>query len=181
MITDPATVAVRAIRMIKERVVETRDGSMIPMDPETICIHSDTTGHRSSPRIFDQLWSGRVSSSGRHKKRAPHDCDALTPTWLPQHSRRPAVIRSAAAITIRKSVAGDARDTMRENTLNSRDRHAAAAAACNDFDQSITLLIRPTRFGANDEIVIKQKNRKAVPHAVEAQRALVPAGTGPHP
>jgi len=44
VIEDAAIVAARVIRMVKERTVETRDGALLPIDPETICIHSDTTG-----------------------------------------------------------------------------------------------------------------------------------------
>ena len=59
MINDAATVAARAIRMIKERVVEARDGSMLSIDPETICIHSDTTG---APELAAHLRSALEQS-----------------------------------------------------------------------------------------------------------------------
>jgi UPF0271 protein len=44
VINDPVIVAARVMRMVEERVVETRDGSMLKIDPQTICIHSDTSG-----------------------------------------------------------------------------------------------------------------------------------------
>jgi len=44
VITDAPSVAARAIRMVKERVVVARDGSLLPLDARTICIHSDTPG-----------------------------------------------------------------------------------------------------------------------------------------
>lgn len=39
---DPETVAARAVRMVRDGVVETIDGEMLAIEPRTICLHSDT-------------------------------------------------------------------------------------------------------------------------------------------
>jgi 5-oxoprolinase (ATP-hydrolysing) subunit A len=44
VIHDPGAVASRAIRMITERVVDAVDGSIVPLDADTICVHGDTPG-----------------------------------------------------------------------------------------------------------------------------------------
>jgi UPF0271 protein len=44
VIHDPALVVSRAIRMAKEKVVTTIDGSDIRLEVDTICVHSDTPG-----------------------------------------------------------------------------------------------------------------------------------------
>jgi len=44
LLTDPQAVATRAIRMIRDGVVETIDRGAIRMQADTICVHSDTPG-----------------------------------------------------------------------------------------------------------------------------------------
>ena len=44
VIHDADIVVSRAIRMVTERVVAAIDGSIVPVDVETICVHSDTPG-----------------------------------------------------------------------------------------------------------------------------------------
>ncbi len=44
VIHDPAAVAVRAIRMVRERQVVALDGSVVALDADTICLHGDTPG-----------------------------------------------------------------------------------------------------------------------------------------
>jgi UPF0271 protein len=44
VIEDPATAAQRAVRMVRERVVEAIDGSVLPLQVDTICVHGDTPG-----------------------------------------------------------------------------------------------------------------------------------------
>jgi UPF0271 protein len=44
VIHDPAVVVGRAIRMVKDRVVEAVDGRLLPLDADTICVHGDTLG-----------------------------------------------------------------------------------------------------------------------------------------
>lgn len=39
---DPDAVAARAVRMVRERVVETIEGETLAIEPQTICLHSDT-------------------------------------------------------------------------------------------------------------------------------------------
>ncbi|MEU8380773.1 5-oxoprolinase subunit PxpA [Streptosporangium sp. NPDC048865] len=41
---DPGTVARRAVRMATERVVEAVDGSRVPVEARSICVHGDTPG-----------------------------------------------------------------------------------------------------------------------------------------
>jgi 5-oxoprolinase (ATP-hydrolysing) subunit A len=41
---DPGTVANRAVRMATERVVEAVDGSWVPVEARSICVHGDTPG-----------------------------------------------------------------------------------------------------------------------------------------
>jgi len=52
VISDAATVVARTVRMVKERAVEARDGSMLRVEPQTICVHSDTPG---AARLARQL------------------------------------------------------------------------------------------------------------------------------
>ena len=44
VIHDPATVVARAVRMVRDRTVVALDGSVVPLAPDTICIHGDTPG-----------------------------------------------------------------------------------------------------------------------------------------
>src|ERR1700716_2924787 len=44
VIHDPAAVVSRAVRMVKERSVTASDGSIVPLDADTICVHGDTPG-----------------------------------------------------------------------------------------------------------------------------------------
>jgi 5-oxoprolinase (ATP-hydrolysing) subunit A len=44
VITDPAVVAARAVRMAREREVEAVDGSVLPCPVESLCVHGDTPG-----------------------------------------------------------------------------------------------------------------------------------------
>ena len=44
VIHDPDAVAMRAVRMIKERAVVAVDGSVVPLEADTICVHGDTPG-----------------------------------------------------------------------------------------------------------------------------------------
>ena len=42
VLSDPEFVAERAVRMVRERKVLARDGSILPLEIETICVHGDT-------------------------------------------------------------------------------------------------------------------------------------------
>jgi lactam utilization protein B len=44
VIHDPAIVVARAVRMVKERNVVAIDGSLVPLEADTICVHGDTPG-----------------------------------------------------------------------------------------------------------------------------------------
>lgn len=44
VIHDPEEVAERALRMVQEGVVAAQDGSLVPLEPQTLCIHGDTPG-----------------------------------------------------------------------------------------------------------------------------------------
>jgi UPF0271 protein len=44
VITDPDTVLARVVRMVREKSVEAIDGTRVPLDVETICVHGDTPG-----------------------------------------------------------------------------------------------------------------------------------------
>ena len=44
VIHDRRTVVERAVRMVRERVVETVDGGILPLLVDTICVHGDTPG-----------------------------------------------------------------------------------------------------------------------------------------
>jgi UPF0271 protein len=44
VIHDATAVVSRAVRMIQERVVEARDGTVVSLDADTICVHGDTPG-----------------------------------------------------------------------------------------------------------------------------------------
>jgi UPF0271 protein len=44
VIHDAGAVASRAIRMITERVVDAVDGTIVPLEADTICVHGDTPG-----------------------------------------------------------------------------------------------------------------------------------------
>jgi UPF0271 protein len=44
LIDDPEAIVARALMMAKERVVVAMDGSRVPLDVETICVHGDTPG-----------------------------------------------------------------------------------------------------------------------------------------
>jgi UPF0271 protein len=44
VIHDPDVVARRAVRMVREQVVQALDGTVVPLIVDTICVHSDTPG-----------------------------------------------------------------------------------------------------------------------------------------
>ena len=44
VIHDPDAVVARVIRMVRERAVEAIDGSRVPLEVDTICVHGDTPG-----------------------------------------------------------------------------------------------------------------------------------------
>ena len=44
VIHDPAAVAARAVRMITEGVAAAINGAIVPVDADTLCVHSDTPG-----------------------------------------------------------------------------------------------------------------------------------------
>jgi UPF0271 protein len=44
VIHDAAAVASRAVRMVAERAVEAVDGTIVPIEADTICVHGDTPG-----------------------------------------------------------------------------------------------------------------------------------------
>lgn len=44
VIQDPSLVVARAVRMVKERAVEAIDGTLVPLEADTICVHGDTPG-----------------------------------------------------------------------------------------------------------------------------------------
>ena len=44
VIHDPDVVVARAVRMVKERSVVAIDGSVVPLEADTICVHGDTPG-----------------------------------------------------------------------------------------------------------------------------------------
>ena len=44
VIHDAAVVIARAVRMVKERTVEAIDGTPVPREADTICVHGDTPG-----------------------------------------------------------------------------------------------------------------------------------------
>lgn len=44
LVTDPATVAERAVRMVREAVVTSVDGVEVPLEVESLCVHGDTPG-----------------------------------------------------------------------------------------------------------------------------------------
>src|SRR5215467_4648928 len=44
VIHDPDAVVARAVRMVKERTVVATDGSVVPLEADTICVHGDTPG-----------------------------------------------------------------------------------------------------------------------------------------
>jgi UPF0271 protein len=44
VIHDADTVAERAVRMVREQVVETIDGRLVPLVVDTLCVHGDTPG-----------------------------------------------------------------------------------------------------------------------------------------
>jgi 5-oxoprolinase (ATP-hydrolysing) subunit A len=44
VIHDPDAVVARAVRMVKEKSVVAIDGSVVPLEADTICVHGDTPG-----------------------------------------------------------------------------------------------------------------------------------------
>jgi UPF0271 protein len=44
VIHDPAAVVTRAVRMVRDRSVTAADGTVVPLEAETICVHGDTPG-----------------------------------------------------------------------------------------------------------------------------------------
>lgn len=49
---DPEVVAARVVRMVREGVVETIDGGLLAIEPDTICLHSDTANALTMARAI---------------------------------------------------------------------------------------------------------------------------------
>jgi 5-oxoprolinase (ATP-hydrolysing) subunit A len=62
VLTDPGEVVRRAIRMVRERVVLARDGSLVSVRADTICIHGDTP---DAPGLAARLRAGLESEGIR--------------------------------------------------------------------------------------------------------------------
>jgi 5-oxoprolinase (ATP-hydrolysing) subunit A len=54
VIDDPDAVAARAVRMIREGVVTAVDGTVVPLQADTICVHGDTPGAAALARRIRQ-------------------------------------------------------------------------------------------------------------------------------
>jgi UPF0271 protein len=50
LITDSSLAVDQALRIVRERVVVARDGSRLPLEADTICIHGDTRGALDNAR-----------------------------------------------------------------------------------------------------------------------------------
>lgn len=62
VIHDPRVVAARCLRMAREGVVEASDGSLVPLNPHTICVHGDTpTAVELVAAIHQELEAGGVA------------------------------------------------------------------------------------------------------------------------
>jgi UPF0271 protein len=55
VIHDPDAVVARAVRMVKDRTVVAIDGSVVPLEADTICVHGDTPG---SDRLAAKIRAG---------------------------------------------------------------------------------------------------------------------------
>jgi UPF0271 protein len=55
VIHDPDAVVARAVRMVKDRTVVAIDGSVVPLEADTICVHGDTPG---SDRLAARIRAG---------------------------------------------------------------------------------------------------------------------------
>ena len=56
MIHDADVVVRRAVRMVRDHVVEAIDGSVVPVAIDTICVHGDTPGAADlAARIRDAM------------------------------------------------------------------------------------------------------------------------------
>lgn len=44
LVTDPDVAAARALRMVTDGVVEGADGTLVALEPQTLCVHGDTPG-----------------------------------------------------------------------------------------------------------------------------------------
>jgi UPF0271 protein len=62
VIHDADTVAARAVRMVTEQSIVARDGSVLRIQPDTMCVHSDTPGaDRIAARIRSALEAAGVT------------------------------------------------------------------------------------------------------------------------
>src|SRR5262245_15738917 len=59
VIHDADAVVARAVRMVKERSVVAVDGTVVPLDVETICVHGDTPG---SDQLAAKIRAGFVAA-----------------------------------------------------------------------------------------------------------------------
>jgi 5-oxoprolinase (ATP-hydrolysing) subunit A len=68
LVTDPEAVVSRVMRMIESRSVAAVDGSIVALEPDTICLHGDTPGAADLARRVRQGLEARgvrVASPGR--------------------------------------------------------------------------------------------------------------------
>jgi UPF0271 protein len=62
LITDPASAAARALRMVRERRVSSIEGTDLPIEPDTLCLHGDNANALAVARaVRDALEGAGVS------------------------------------------------------------------------------------------------------------------------
>ena len=66
VISDPAAVVSRAVRMVVDGVVTAIDGTIVPIVADTLCVHGDTPG---AGRLAASLRTG--PRGGRHHRPPP--------------------------------------------------------------------------------------------------------------
>jgi UPF0271 protein len=57
---DPGVIAERVLRMVSDGHVEAIDGTIVPLAPESICVHGDTAGAVAIARTV----RGRLVAAG---------------------------------------------------------------------------------------------------------------------
>jgi 5-oxoprolinase (ATP-hydrolysing) subunit A len=68
LVIDPEAVVSRVMQMIESRTVVAVDGSMVPLEPDTICLHGDTPGAADLARRVRQGLEARgvrIAAPGR--------------------------------------------------------------------------------------------------------------------
>ena len=72
VIADPAEVAARVLRMVCEHEVMAIDGTVVPLNADSVCVHGDSPSAVAMARAVRAAWSRKALRYARSQATQPH-------------------------------------------------------------------------------------------------------------